>query len=51
MGRKVETLIDDSLTSGTHSMLWYASGLPSGIYILILESPAFRLNRKMTLLK
>lgn len=51
MGRKIATLLNDALVGGSHSITWNASGLSSGIYVVVLETPDFRSTRKMTLLK
>ncbi len=40
LGRKVDTLVADQLTSGTHSAIWEANDLPDGLYVGQLRSGA-----------
>lgn len=37
-GRLVETLVDQSMTAGEHSVVFDGSGMPSGVYLLRLQS-------------
>jgi hypothetical protein len=50
VGQEVAQLIDQPFPAGTHIVTWDAIGQPSGIYICVLESGAFRVQRKMMLL-
>ncbi len=50
-GRKVQTIINEFLPSGTYSTSFDGNGLSSGIYFYILKSNGNILTRKMTLLK
>ena len=51
LGQKVQTLIDGSLTSGTHSVKFEASNLASGIYLYQLRTPTSTLTQRMVLVK
>jgi chitinase len=51
MGRKIETLLNDSYTVGIHSVSFNRSNLPSGIYFYVLSSGAKTISKKMILLK
>lgn len=51
VGQQVALLIDDTVTSGEHSVPWNASEMPSGIYIVQLEMGNRMLTRKITLIK
>ncbi len=50
-GRLVETLIDEHLKPGTHSVQWNASRFSSGVYFVHLESESFSQSQKVILLK
>ena len=50
-GRKIETLVNEFKTAGTHKILWNASPYPSGIYFYRLEVENFAETRKMVLIK
>lgn len=50
-GSLVQTLIQNPMTAGEHSIQFSASNLPSGIYIYTLETSQGKLTRKMTLIK
>jgi len=56
LGRKVITLLDEELASGTHSVLWDGAdesghAVASGVYLYRLETETVTLSRKMMLLK
>jgi len=51
VGQQVAMLREESITSGEHSVVWNASEMPSGIYIVQLETPQNVLTRKVTLIK
>jgi hypothetical protein len=52
MGRKVATLVDQSMGAGYHSIAFDASRLASGTYIYTFESDkGTRFTQRMTLLK
>ena len=50
-GRYIETIADESFQAGTHSFLWNASKLPSGIYFYQVETSYSKIVKKLTLLK
>jgi hypothetical protein len=50
-GRLVETLIDEHLRPGSHSVQWNASRFSSGVYFVHLESESFSQSQKVILLK
>lgn len=51
LGREVSTLVNNNLTSGSHTVQFDASNLASGIYIYRLVSKNASLTRKMSLIK
>jgi len=51
LGRAVATLVDGTLTPGTHTLRWDAGAFPSGIYIARLVSGKNTSSRKLLLLK
>jgi hypothetical protein len=51
LGKEVSTLVDENKPSGSYSVAFNASNLPSGIYIYVLRSDGFASNNKMILLK
>ena len=51
LGRRVALLIDASLNTGTHEVLFDASNLSSGTYLYRLETPGGSFTKRMTLLK
>lgn len=51
LGREVAVLVNDYLEAGTHSILFNAKDLSSGIYIYRIESGSFTQAKSMTLLK
>jgi hypothetical protein len=50
-GSLVTTLVTGTKVPGWHRVLWDASGLPSGIYIVRLHSGSFTASTKMVLTK
>jgi hypothetical protein len=50
-GREVALLSDDVFSAGTHSVSFYGSRLPSGIYFCRINAGRFSATRKMILLK
>lgn len=50
-GREAATLIAGNVKVGVHRAEWVADGLPSGIYLLRLESGAKKVSQKVLLLK
>ena len=50
-GQQVETLINEHQTPGYHSVNWNADNLPSGVYLVRMESGEFTQTQKMVLVK
>ena len=50
-GQKVDTIANEVLTSGNHSVTWDASGFSAGVYFYTVKSGDFSKTMKMTLLK
>jgi len=51
VGQQVGLLKDEMMAEGNHSVVWNAIDLPSGIYIVQLESGGRVYTRKITLIK
>lgn len=52
VGQQVDLLRDERLASGEHSVVWNASDMPSGVYIVQLEAGGSNVfSRKITLIK
>ncbi len=51
LGREIQILVDGMMPSGQHSVTFDAAGLPSGMYVVVLETSGMRDVRKITLLK
>lgn len=51
MGREVALLVDGLRDAGHHTVTFDATGLPSGLYLLQMETSNFLAQRKMVLLK
>ncbi|MDP8206596.1 MAG: S8/S53 family peptidase [Candidatus Electryonea clarkiae] len=51
LGRQVTTLINRSLSPGTHSIKWDADNLAAGVYFAILESPGKSMVKKLAYIK
>jgi len=50
-GQKVDTLVNDFMTAGKHSVAWDANGFSAGVYFYTIKSGDFSKTMKMTLLK
>jgi len=50
-GQKVDTLVNDFMDAGTHSVVWDASGFSNGVYFYTVKSGDFSKTMKMTLVK
>ena len=50
-GQKVDTLANDFMDAGKHSVVWDASGFSNGVYFYTVKSGDFSRTMKMTLLK
>ncbi len=51
LGREVESLVNQQITSGTYEVNWNASNFSSGIYLYKLETNDFQIVKKMSLIK
>ncbi len=51
LGRQVRVLVDGQIPAGTHEMAFEAGGLPSGTYLVRLETPAGSFVQTMQLVK
>ncbi|MEX1011352.1 MAG: T9SS type A sorting domain-containing protein [Balneolaceae bacterium] len=51
VGQRVALLLEETLSSGEHTVSWDANDLPSGIYIIHMETGQRVLTRKTTLIK
>lgn len=51
MGQKVAELVNENKSSGSHSVVWDASNVASGIYYYQLQAGEDVLTQKMTLIK
>jgi len=50
-GKQVETLISEFKTPGYHSVNWNANNLPSGVYLIRMDSGEFTQTQKVALIK
>ena len=50
-GRLVDNIISDFQTIGNYSLIWDASGFPSGVYFIKMKTASFRDTRKVLLIK
>ena len=50
-GRVVRLLVDQSLPAARHSVLFDGGGLPSGVYLVRLETASYSKTRRMLLVK
>jgi len=50
-GQKVDTLVNDLMSAGKHSVVWDATGFSAGVYFYTIKSGDFSKTVKMTLLK
>jgi len=50
-GQKIDTLVDDIMSAGKHSVVWDASGFSNGVYFYTVKAGDFSKTLKMTLLK
>ncbi len=51
IGQKIIQLVSGWMTEGEHSVLWDASGFPSGVYLYQLRSENFAESKRMMLVK
>ncbi len=50
-GRAIETMADEYLSAGSHSIAWNAEALPAGVYFLMLEAGQQKAVKKAVLIK
>jgi len=50
-GQKVDTLVNDVMNAGSHSVAWDANGFAAGVYFYTVKSGDYAKTMKMTLLK
>ena len=50
-GKLIKILLQESITTGYHSISWNASGQPSGLYLIKISSEEFSDYKKIMLLK
>ena len=50
-GQKIDTLVNEFMDSGTHSIVWNGSDFSSGVYFYTVKAGDFSKTMKMTLLK
>jgi len=51
LGEEVATLVNGVQTAGTHNIVFDAQGLPSGVYLCVLQAGEVRLARRSVLMK
>jgi len=51
LGQKIETLVNERMASGSHEVVWTASGQPSGSYFYTIKAGQYSETKKMILLK
>jgi len=50
-GQKVDTIVNDFMDAGSHSVVWDASGFSAGVYFYTVKSGDLSKTMKMTLVK
>jgi alkaline phosphatase len=51
MGRQVAALVNGEVAAGSHTVMFRADGLPSGVYVCALDAETYHARTKMMLLK
>ena len=51
LGQRVEVILDESKDAGSHTEIWQANDVPSGVYFYRIVAGDFEDTRKMMLLK
>ena len=51
VGNQVGTILNQTISAGTQSVIWNAKNRPSGVYFIRMESGAFVRTQKVILLK
>jgi len=50
-GQKVDTIVNEYMNTGSHSVVWDASGFSAGVYFYTVKFKGFTKSMKMTLVK
>ena len=50
-GQKIDSVVNEYLSAGSHSVMWDASGISAGVYFYTVTSGKVSKTMKMTLLK
>ncbi len=51
LGREVAVLVDGALSAGVHEVVFEASALPTGVYLIRMEAAGMVQIQRMTLMK
>jgi hypothetical protein len=51
LGRTIDVLLDAAVDPGNYSITFDATGLPSGTYVCVLQTPTQRYMRLMEVVK
>jgi hypothetical protein len=51
LGQEVETLVNREENAGTHSVVWNAGDMASGVYFCRLQANSVMLTRKLLLVR
>ena len=51
LGREIQTLVNEQQSAGSHSIIFSASNLPSGVYFYRLQTGTFAETKKLMVLK
>ena len=51
LGQRVAQVVDGQVAAGIHRVQWTPDGLPSGVYLLRMQTPNFTQSQKIVLMK
>ncbi|MCU0373249.1 MAG: M28 family peptidase [Ignavibacteria bacterium] len=51
LGREIQVLVNDNLSSGNYEVIWNAKNFPSGVYYYRIETGSFTETKRMLLVK
>ncbi len=51
LGQRVALLLDEPMAAGRHTVTWYATNEPSGIYLVRLVAGKVQMVKRLTLVK
>jgi len=51
IGREIQTIVNRTLSSGEHIIMWNANNFASGVYLIQMQAGEFNQSRKVLLLK